>query len=190
MSLYDLANPTTPLPNQLVVDTSLLLALRPNDDNPHAATARAFVRHLQEQIATYELVVWLPLPVLQECYHVILAGALRRTWEQTSPAQRQPNWLRAYKNDPTLLRAHHADLARFRTLLMAIPLTLIRPSDMTNTTDVGELDERMLHFIRAYDLLPQDALILAYAESIGVSAVATLDHDWQRASAFDVYTCL
>ena len=39
-------------------------------------------------------------------------------------------------------------------------------------------------------LLPQDALILAEAERLGVYAVATLDRDWQRANAFDVYTPL
>jgi len=39
-------------------------------------------------------------------------------------------------------------------------------------------------------LLPQDALILAEAERLGVLAVATLDQDWRRAAAFDVYTCL
>jgi len=39
-------------------------------------------------------------------------------------------------------------------------------------------------------LLPQDALILAEAERLGVLAVATLDRDWRRAAAFDVYTCV
>ena len=39
-------------------------------------------------------------------------------------------------------------------------------------------------------LLPQDVLILAEAERLGVYTVATLDRDWQRASAFDVYTLL
>jgi predicted nucleic acid-binding protein len=45
-------------------------------------------------------------------------------------------------------------------------------------------------FATAYYLLPQDALILAEAERLGVLAVATLDQDWRRAAAFDVYTCL
>jgi predicted nucleic acid-binding protein len=48
----------------------------------------------------------------------------------------------------------------------------------------------MLHFITAYYLLPQDALILAEAERIGVSAVATLDSDWRRVKEFDIYTVL
>ncbi|MBN1877951.1 MAG: PIN domain-containing protein [Anaerolineae bacterium] len=189
MSLYDLADPTIPLPTQLVVDTSLLLALRPEDDNPHAAVARAFMRLLEQRIAAYQLVAWLPLPVLQECYHIILSNALRRAWEQSDPGRRPPNWLRAYKENPALLRAHHADLIRFRELLAAIPLTLIRPEDLAAAPQVAGLDERLLHFIQAYDLLPQDALILAHAECIGVSAVATLDQDWRRVAVVDVYTC-
>ena len=63
-----------PLPPQIVLDTSLLLALRPADDNPWAPAARAFVRRMEERIADLALVAWLPLSVVQECYHVILAG--------------------------------------------------------------------------------------------------------------------
>jgi predicted nucleic acid-binding protein len=190
MSLYDLADPTFPLPTQIVVDTSLLLALRPDDNNPHTAIAHDFMRRLERHIAAYELVAWLPLPVLQECYHIILSNALRRAWEQTPPAHRPPNWLRAYKENQALLRAYHTDIIRFREFLAAIPLTLIHPDDLIATSDDVGLDERMLHFIRIYDLLPQDALILAHAERIGVSAVATLDQDWRRITTFDVYTCL
>jgi len=44
------------------------------------------------------------------------------------------------------------------------------------------------YFITSYNLLPQDALILAEAERLGVSAVATLDSDWRRVAEFDIYT--
>jgi len=56
--------------------------------------------------------------------------------------------------------------------------------------DLADPTMRLPHFITTYHLLPQDALILAQAERLGVYAVATLDRDWRRASAFDVYTCL
>ncbi len=190
MSLYDLADPTVPLPTQLVVDTSLLLALRSDDDNPHAPIVRDFIHRLEQRIAAYELVVWLPLPVLQECYHIILANSLRSAWASMPPTQRPANWLRAYKENPALLRAYYNDLIRFREFLAAIPLTPIQPDDLATTTSKAGLDERMLHFIQTYDLLPQDALILAHSERIGVSAVATLDQDWRRVTAVDVYTRL
>jgi len=190
MALYDISDPTIPLPSQLVVDTSLLLALRPADDNPHAAAAQAFIRRLGERIAAYASVAWLPLPVLQECYHIILANGLRRIWDSMDAANRPPNWLKAYKDQPTLLETCFPDLIRFRELLAAIPLTPMRPEDLATSTSVGPLEERMRHFITVYHLLAQDALILAEAERLGVSAVATLDRDWRRVTAFDIYTCL
>jgi len=45
----------------------------------------------------------------------------------------------------------------------------------------------MRHFITAYYLLPHDALILAEAERLGVTAIATLDSDWRRVAEFDIY---
>ncbi len=190
MSLYNLADPAVTLPAQLVVDTSLLLALRPGDDNPHAAAARAFVRRLGERIAAYELVAWLPLPMLQECSHVILANGLRRVWEQLDPATRPPNWLKMYKDQPDRLQDCLPDLTRFRDLLAAIPLTVVRPEDLAAAPAAEPLEERMAHFVQTCRLLPQDALILAEAERLGVRAVATLDQDWRRVTGFDVYTCL
>lgn len=189
MALYDLSDPTIPLPSQLVVDTSLLLALRPGDDNPHAMAVQAFVRRLGERIAAYELVAWLSLTVLQECYHIILANGLRRAWEGMDPANRPPNWLKAYKDQPALLETCLPDLIRFCELLAAIPLTPVQPEDLVTQAAAGPLEERMRHFIISHHLLAQDALILAEAERLGVSAVATLDRDWQRLTSFDVYTC-
>jgi len=190
MALYDLTDPTIRLPQQLVVDTSLLLALRPADDNPRAAAAQTFVRRLGERITNYEMVAWLLLPVLQECYHVILANGLRRIWGAMDPVTRPPNWLKAYKDQPDLLRACIPEMTRFRELLAAIPMTPVVPENLVTSTVSEPLEERMHHFITTYHLLPQDALILAQAERLGVHAVATLDRDWRRASAFDVYTCL
>jgi len=189
MALHDLSDPSIPLPAQLVVDTSLLLALRPGDDNPNAAAARAFIRRVGEQIIACELVAWLPLPVLQECYHVILANGLRRIWEALDAANRPANWLKAYKDRPHLLEACLPELIRFRELLAAIPLTPVRLEDLTTPAMAESLEERMQHFITGYHLLPQDALILAEAERLGVPAVATLDRDWRRVTLFDVYTC-
>ena len=190
MALYDLADPTIRLPQQLVVDTSLLLALRPTDDNPHTAAAQAFVRRMGERVTNYEMVAWLPLPVLQECYHVILANGLRRIWEAMDSTTRPPNWLKAYKNQPDLLQTCAPELIRFRELLAAVPMTPVTPENLAGPVATEPLEKRMHHFITNYHLLPQDALILAQAERLGVHSVATLDRDWRRASAFDVYTCL
>lgn len=188
MALHDLANLTTPLPAQLAFDTSFLLALCPGDDNPHAEAAQEFARRLRPAIATLELVAWLVLPVLQECYHIILAGSLRRAWQTLDPATRPANWLALYKHDPDTLDQGLPELRRFDALLATIPATLARPQDQVLASAAGLPDERLRYFIARYRLLPQDALILAETERLGVSAIATLDSDWRRVTEFDIYT--
>ena len=81
-------------------------------------------------------------------------------------------------------------MTTFDEILASIPVTPVFPRDFDNAHSSNSLEKRMLHFITAYYLLPQDALILAEAERIGVSAVATLDSDWRRVKEFDIYTVL
>ena len=187
MALFDLADPATPLPSQLVLDTSLLLACRGGDDNPHATAAKEFVGRLSRHIIGYQMIAWLLIPVLQESYHIILSHSLRRSWERLSPESRRPNWLAAYKYQPDLLAAGFADMARFDEILAAIPLTPAQPDDLAALPGTHSLEERIRYFITTYYLLPQDALILAEAERLGVTAVATLDSDWHRVTEFDIY---
>ncbi len=188
MAVYDIADPHIPLPAQLVVDTSLLLALRSGDDNPQAPLAREFIRRLRQQILAYRTVAWLPISVRQECYHVILANRLRYMWEKMDPATRPPNWLVMYKRQPELLTAGFPDLLEFDRILATIPLTPVQPEDLALSAEREPLEERLRYYITTCCLLPQDALILAEAERLGVQAVATLDQDWQRLTTFDVYT--
>jgi predicted nucleic acid-binding protein len=191
MALYNLADSTLPLPPQLAFDTSFLLALRPDDDNPHSAIAQAFVRQIRPRIAAIEQVAWVVMPVLQECYHIILSSNLRRVWQTLPPSTRPANWLTLYKKDPATLKQGLPDLRRFDELLAAIPLTIANPSDQIASASESSLEERLRYFIAHYQLLPQDALILAEAERIGVRAVVSLDSDWYRvADELDVYTIL
>ena len=187
MALFDLADPRLPLPTQLVLDSSILLALRPGDDNPQARSVRQFMRRVMQSIADYQMVGWLLTPVLQECYHIILSRSLRRAWEAMPPQDRPPNWLAAYKQHPSLLALGLAEIDQLDAILSDIPLTPAQPEDFTNTAG-QTLNERMLYFITTYHLLPQDALILAESERLGVTAVATLDRDWRRVTEFDIYT--
>lgn len=188
MAIFDLADSETPLPTQLALDTSLLLACRAGDDNPHGDAARAFVQRLAGQIAAFKTVAWLLPSVLQECYHIILSRSLRRVWESQPTDSRRPNWLAAYKHQPELLATGFAELTAFDEILAAIPLTPAQPSDMAGAREAQPLERRMRHFITAYHLLPQDAFILAEAERMGVRTVATLDRDWRRVVEFDIYT--
>lgn len=190
MPLYDLVDVRS-APSQLVLDSSLLLALRTGDDNPQAAVAHRFVGWLGQQIIDRRAAAWMLPSVLQECYHVILSRAVRRAWEAMPAATRPANWLAAYKRQPELLATGFADLASFDEILAAIPVTLAQPRDLDMvpaSQALEALEVRLRYFITTYYLLPQDALILAEAERLGVSAVATLDSDWRRVTEFDVYT--
>ena len=93
-----------------------------------------------------------------------------------------------YKRQPKLLEAGFAALAEFDEILATIPLTLAQPDDLATSAITKPLAERLRYFITVYNLLPQDALILTEAERLGVTAVATLDQDWRRVTAFDIYT--
>lgn len=188
MALFDLADPSTPLPTQIVLDSSLLLACRQEDDNPQAMAARKFIGRLGQRIADFRMIAWLLPPVLQECYHVILSRSLRRSWEAQLPENRPPNWLAAYKRQPDLLANGFADLKTFDEILAAIPLTLAQPDDLASSPPLHSLEDRMRYFITTYYLLPQDAMILAEAERLSVMALATLDRDWRRITEFDIYT--
>ncbi len=46
MSILDLGNEEIPLPVQIVLDTSLLLACREGDDNPCSKAAKKFIQRL------------------------------------------------------------------------------------------------------------------------------------------------
>lgn len=87
-----------------------------------------------------------------------------------------------------MLKTGLAEITRFDTLLATFPMTLAQPHHSVHSASSSKLDERLRYFITSYDLLPQDALILAEAERLGVSAVATLDSDWRRVAEFDIYT--
>lgn len=187
MALYDFAVLQT-IPSQLVLDSSLLLALRSRDDNPQAEATRRFVGRLGQQILAQQTVAWLLPSVLQECYHVILSRGLRRAWETMPAATRPANWLAVYKHRPELLAVGFPELTAFDEILAAIPITMVQPRDLGTKYIPEILEARMRYFITAYYLLPQDALILAEAERLGVTAVATLDSDWRRVTEFDIYT--
>lgn len=148
MAVYDLADPETKLPAQLVLDTSLLLACRVGDDNPNAGAVQDFITRLGQQIVAYRTVAWLLPPVLQECYHIILSRALRRAWEKQPPESRAPNWLVAYKQRPGLLAAGFAELTTFDEILASIPLTpTVRISVCRQRASCGRTNAPFYHHL-------------------------------------------
>jgi hypothetical protein len=152
MTLYDLADANLSLPTQLVPDSSLLLALRSEDDNPNSLAAYRFIESVGREADRFNMVLWLPTPVLQECYHIILSRSLRRACAKLPPESRPPNWLAAYKQQPHLLAEGFADLEAFDEILASIPVTPIDSILGGGERGVYSVIERMRYFIQTYYL--------------------------------------
>ena len=182
MATVDLADPHAPLSDFLVVDASLLLVLPSGSRHPHRAAATAFLHRVGNECLNRNMVCLAPTLVLEECYFKIIQWYIKRL-----PSA---SWHQHYKNKPQVIQQCIARITAFHQLVAALPVTIVTPEDLALTQPTSTLEERMRHFISAYNLLPKDAYILAVAERLGVDDVATLDDDWQRASTqFTVYTC-
>jgi len=181
MPVVNLADSSAPLPDYLIIDTSLLLVLRPGSRHPHQADAIAFLQRVARECLAGNMVCLAPTLVLEECYFKIIQayieGLTRTIWHQY------------YKLNPQVIQQCLPAITAFHQTVEALPVTIVTPEDLALTQPTDTLEERMRHFISACNLLPKDAYLLAVAERLGVSDVATLDSDWQRATQFTVYTC-
>lgn len=183
MPTVNLADPHAPLPDYLVVDASLLLVLLSGSSHPHRAAATAFLHRVGNECLNGNMVCLAPTLVLEECYFKIIQWYIKKRLASAS-------WHQYYKKKPQVIQQCIARITAFHQLVAALPVAIVTPEDLALTQPTNTLEERMRHFISAYNLLPKDAYILAVAERLGVDDVATLDHDWKRASTqFTVYTC-
>jgi predicted nucleic acid-binding protein len=122
-----------------------------------------------------------PTLVLEECYFKIIQAYIMGLTHMT--------WHRYYKLNPQVIQQCLPAITAFYQTVGALPVTVITSEDLALAQPTNTLEDRMRHFISACNLLPKDAYLLAVAERLGVSDVATLDSDWQRATQFTVYTC-
>jgi predicted nucleic acid-binding protein len=123
-----------------------------------------------------------PTLVLEECYFKIIQAYITRLSGRTV-------WHQHYKFNPQVIQQCLPAITAFHQTVGALPVTVITSEDLALAQPTNTLEDRMRHFISACNLLPKDAYLLAVAERLGVSDVATLDSDWQRATQFTVYTC-
>ena len=183
--LRDIGNPNVPLPEFLVVDTSLLLQLRPGSRPSRLQLAATdFLKRLAGEAVKGNILILVPLLVLEECYFKIIqwryeavSGAGFHNWHDLG-----------YKQNPGLLRTIFPDLQTFRTAVLNLPAAITGPDDLIlpHIADLP-LEQQMLTNIRRFGVLPKDAYIIAEAERLGVTDLATADKDWDRADGFTVY---
>jgi predicted nucleic acid-binding protein len=183
MAVASLADPTIPLPDYLLVDSSVLLAARHGACDSREQAVRAFLTRVGAECVAGRMACLAPDLVVEECYFVIIKTFLRAS----SPNPK--DWHGAYKNQPACLDGCRCCIERFRRALLNVPVTIVTPEDLAVTNPGRNLEEAMRENIFRYHLLPKDAYLLAVAERLGVTNVASLDQDWSRATAFTVYTC-
>lgn len=181
MTVVDISNSSVPLPDYLIVDASLLLILRSGANHPCQPVAQAFLRRIANECLSGNTVCLAPTLVLEECYFKIIKASIKSV--------SQSWWHKCYKRDPQVIQQCLPLIKAFHKTIEALPITTVTSEDLALTQPTFTLEERMRHFISVCNLLPKDAYLLAVAERLGVSNVATLDSDWQRATQFTVYTC-
>jgi hypothetical protein len=202
-TILDLGNPNVPLPTFLLIDASVLLAIRlpPGvGPNPRGADTRQFLRRVRQSYNHGNTVPLVCITTLEECYFKIISNKFRSdpslSSRRATVAARlrcsvnQVGWHRLYKDYPQFIQNCSADLQSFYQFVVGIPLTILEPEDLVNPgVEFPPIEGRMQHYILSCSILPKDAYLIAVAERLGVNHIATLDQDFARlGSGFTIYT--
>ena len=171
------------------MDTSLLLGLSPRVAATHrgqiAQIANAFLKRVTQAARANNLLLLVPLLVMEECYFKLIQiqyearfGVGRPQWHDIG-----------YKQNPQLIGTFMPMLEQFRTDVLSMPAVITGPDDLIETSAPPPitLERLMLNNCRDHSLLPKDAYILAEASRLGIDSLATMDSDWDRADGFTVY---
>ena len=151
---------------RIYVDTNVLyMYLR--TDPEHLDTVKSFFR----QVIAGELDAFVGVPVLDELYYRLLLARIRDTTEG--------NPLDALRNDAvSAIEAHSYYIETAIRKLTAFPhLGIVG-------LESGDAD-KMLENIRAYSLLPRDALHITVVQRLGLRMVASDDRDFDRVEGIE-----
>jgi hypothetical protein len=185
-TIRDMGDANLPLPDFLVADTSLLLGLSPRVAAPRRQQiARSFLKRASQAALLGDLLLMVPLLVMEECYFKLMQSFYE---ERFGPGA--ANWHdKGYKQNPQLIGACMPILENFRTTILDLPAVITGPDDLIETPDPPPiaLERLMLNIVRDHSLLPKDSYILAEASRLGITGLATMDFDWDRADGFIVY---
>lgn len=183
--LRDINNLKDPLPEFLIIDTSIILELYtgvPTTKNHNQIIS--FLDSLRKASLKGDTIPLLPYIVLEELYFRICQIELTKLASMDGK-----RWHDLYKEKPELIKKLHPKLENMYKILQAFPMIILEPEDLvaTSTEKISTIADQMTEYILKYLLLPKDATILSESNRIGVYYVATLDSDWKRADGFTVY---
>lgn len=202
-TILDLRDPSLSLPEFLVVDASVLLAVRSVPGAPpssQSVAAKQFLGSVKQACLSGDTIALVCILTLEECYFKIISWRYRNDSslgkERAVVARRsgkQPSevrWHELYKFYPRCIRKYFPEVTAFFQWVAAIPLTIIEPSDLVGPGGVSTaIEQQMRHYIHSCCVLPKDAYLIATADCLGVKHIATLDRDFKRlGTGFTLYT--
>lgn len=191
----DLNNPTSALPQLIVVDTNLVLELLAaslgySQHPAHALRAQDFSRRLS-QAGTFGVVM--PATFI-ELTHLLVKFAYQHAFRHGKSALVQrfgplSSWSDLYKRDPSILQGMRSDLTELARLMTASQLYLFDSGRFLPFASGRSHDEELIHVMCEYGLDSGDALMLMEAQRVPVLDIASLDADLMRAQRdFTIYT--
>lgn len=197
--LINLSLPGVPIPDPIVVDTSVVVAFLqqffPAQNPRQPGQASAFFRQL---LGTRQQALMTPT-----AYSDLLHLAVRKLYERHLRGQHAAlsahygipitNWVDLLKADATILQRYAPNLTLIRHGLVANNVVIAGPEtlDFATYPPVLPYREELIDRMVAYGLDTSDALITLEANRLGIDAIVSMDRDLHRALAdFDIYTWL
>jgi hypothetical protein len=148
------------------VDTNILyMYLRV--DPVHLPTVKAFL----SRIVCGEIEAFVSIPMLDELFYRLLLARIKETTDR--------NPIEVLRENQAEAIVAHSNLidSSLRKLVLLPHINLVG----VETTDF----DRMLGNIRAFSLLPRDALHVAIAQRLGLSSIASDDTDFDRVKGIE-----
>lgn len=180
-TLRDMGDVTLPLPDYLILDTSIVYLLIVPPADKRESIAVSFLKRVSREASAGNILLLVPTIALEECYFKII----QQGYESLGYKKWHTDGYKAY---PELIKSFIPALENLRQLLSNLPAVIVDPNDLLSSeTPSDSLETLMLRNIQRFNLLPADSSILAEAERLGVTHLATLDKDWDRAEGFVVY---
>ena len=197
-NLFDLSVAGHYLPDRVVIDSNLivvhLLAAFPTPDPVVAARAAWLFGGL---VSGATLAIVTPT-IAAEVFHIAVKARYRAelpnhglALARALPGRKRFDWIDLYKLDPTILQRFGPALQRLRQVMLRYNLYFLQPDDFQPMPPEAPTEEALLDLMSRYGLDSNDAAILLEAQRAGITSIATLDRDLQRAApGFDIYTWL
>jgi hypothetical protein len=175
------------LPDVFMLDANILLEFGVEQSKSRTRRQEAvarFLKRIRTEVKAGKLLCVTPLNTLEECYFQLI----KRYFIQALPHASSQTWTDLYKDNPNLINSCMPLIQNFRAVIQSIPVEFLEPEYLGSPPPV--IESLLVEYIDTMHLLPNDAHLLAVAQRLGVTHIATLDRDFERASSrgFTIYT--